>query len=285
MRRRQRVWAHPRSQEWWDGVVPGFNNDMFMRNFRVSRESFSYICRRLSPVLQRKTTNYRLPMPDFCYAVIKVLLPDHIKTPDARKLMEMATFFDNRKGWHSIILQDVVDGKGLFWNVCVGFPGSVHDARVLRQSHFWEIVNDGQFFKQHTVNIAGRDLGHYIIGDPAYPLQPWLMKPFSDTGRLTQEQHNYNARLSSARAIVETTFGKLKGRWRCLLKRNDSQVDLTKKMVLACCVLLNICEEHGDRYLEGPTVMENVQPPVRMLQEHHQEGADVRAALLEYFNS
>lgn len=352
MRRRQRVWAHPRSQEWWDGVVPGFNNDMFMRNFRVSRESFSYICRRLSPVLQRKTTNYRLPMPvnkriaialwrlatnneyrsvshlfgvgvstvcrcvqDFCYAVIKVLLPDHIKTPDARKLMEMATFFDNRwgapqcvgaidgshipilapevfprdfhnrKGWHSIILQGVVDGKGLFWDVCVGFPGSVHDARVLRQSHFWEIVNDGQFFKQHTVNIAGRDVGHYIIGDPAYPLQPWLMKPFSDTGRLTQEQHNYNARLSSARAIVETTFGKLKGRWRCLLKRNDSQVDLTKKMVLACCVLHNICEEHGDRYLEGPTVMENVQPPVRMLQEHHQEGADVRAALLEYFNS
>lgn len=163
---------------------------------------------------------------DFCYAVIKVLLSDHIKTPDTRKLIEMATYFDNRwrapqcvgaidsshipilapelfprdfynrKGWHSIILQGVVDGKGLFWDVCVGFPGSVHDARVLRQSHFWEIVGDGQFFTQHTVNIAGHDIGHYIIGDSAYPLKCWLMKPVLDTGRLTQEKHNYNAYFS-----------------------------------------------------------------------------------------
>ncbi|KAM4607914.1 uncharacterized protein ACJ7VT_016057 [Polymixia lowei] len=347
---RRRVWAHPRAQQWWDGIVPGFDDEMFIRNFRVSRESFDYIC-RLGPVLQRRTTNYRLSIPankriaialwrlatnneyrsvghlfgvgissvcrcvqDFCNAVVKVLLPDHIKTPDTRKLMEMATFFGNRwrapqcvgaidgshipilapedfprdyynrKGWHSIILQGVVDGKGLFWDVCVGFPGSVHDARVLRQSHFWEVVSDGQFFNQHTVNIAGHGVGHYIIGDPAYPLQPWLMKPFSDTGRLTQEQHTYNARLSSARAIVETTFGKLKGRWRCLLKRNDCQLDLTKKIVLACCVLHNICEEHGDRYTEDPPVMEHVQPPVRVLQERQQEGAGVRAALLEYFN-
>jgi len=26
----------------------------------------------------------------------------------------------NRKGWHSIVLQVVGDGKGLFWDVCVG---------------------------------------------------------------------------------------------------------------------------------------------------------------------
>ena len=348
------MWTHPRAQLWWNAIVPGFNNEQFMSNFRVSRESFDYICRRLGPVLQRNNTNYRLCIPvnkrvaialwrlatnseyrsvshlfgvgiatvchcvqDFCNAVIKVLLPERIKTPDARKLMEMATFFNNRwrapqcvgaidgshipiiapelyprdyhnrKGWHSIILQAVVDGKGLFWDVCVGYPGSVHDARVLKQSHLWEVVSDGQFFSQHTVNISGHDVGHYLIGDPAYPLQTWLMKAFSDTGRLTPQQQRYNARLSSARAIVETTFGRLKGRWRCLLKRNDCQLDLTKKMVLACCVLHNICEEHGDQYFEDVPVMHvNMEPPVRVLQEHQQqEGADVRAALVEYFNS
>lgn len=50
------------------------------------------------------------------------------------------------------------------------------------------------------------------------PMQQWLMKPISDTGRLTPEQHNYNYRLSSAQLIVEITFGGLKGLWRCLLK-------------------------------------------------------------------
>lgn len=247
--RRQRVWAHPQTQQCWDNIVPGFSNYRFIRNFRMSRESFNYICRRLRRVLQRQTTNYSLPIPvnkrvaialwrlatnndyrsvshlfgvgiatvcrcvqEFCCAVLQVLLPDHIKTPDAMKLMEMATYFDNRwrapqcvgaidgshipivapqvfprdfynrKGWHSIILQGVVDGRGLFWDVCVGFPGSVHDARVLKQSHLWEVVHNGQFFSQHNTNICGREVGHYLIGDPAYPLQPWLVKPFSDPG-------------------------------------------------------------------------------------------------------
>ncbi|XP_062849329.1 uncharacterized protein zgc:113227 [Trichomycterus rosablanca] len=353
-RRRAMRWIHPRAQLWWDVIVPDFNNEQFMRNFRVSRESFNYICRSLGPTLKKKKANHRLCVPvnkcigvalwrlatntdcqrvshlfgvgiatvwhcvqDFCNAVIKVLLPEHLKTPDARKLVEMATFFNNRwgapqcvgaidcshipitapelypkdyynkKGWHSIIIQAVVDGRGLFWDACVGHPGSVHDSRVLKRSYLWEMTSDGQFFSQHTVSISGHDVGHYLIGDPAYPLKTWLMKPFSDTGQLTPQQQRYNVRLSSVRAIVETTFGRLKGRWRCLLKKNDCHLDLMKKMVLACCVLHNICEEHGDQCIDDvPVVHVNMEPHVRMLQECQQaEGADVRAALLVYFNS
>ncbi len=78
-----------------------------------------------------------------------------------------------------------MDRKGLFWDLCIGFPGSVHDARVLKQSHLRERLNDGHILGQNKVNIAGCDVGHFLIGDPAFPLQNWLMKPFSDTGRLT----------------------------------------------------------------------------------------------------
>lgn len=42
----------------------------------------------------------------------------------------------NRKGWHSIILQEVVDGKGLFWSVYSGMFGSLHNARALILSTF-----------------------------------------------------------------------------------------------------------------------------------------------------
>lgn len=325
-----------------------------MQNFRVSRESFQYICDEIRDVLAKKDTNYRFCVPvqkrvaiaiwklstgseyrtishlfgvglstvfncvqEFCNAVIRVLLPVHITTPDAAKLREMATFFSNRwrvpqcvgaidgshmpiiapeeypkdyynrKGWHSVVLQAVVDGKGLFWDVCVGFPGSVHDARILRQSHLWEILSDGQLLGQTKVTISGCDVGHYLIGDPAYPMQKWLMKPFSDTGRLTPEQHTYNYRLSSARSVVEMAFGRLKGRWRCLLKRNDCKLELSKKMALTCCVLHNICEEHGDNFTEElPGRHVNMQPPVQALPENgNPEGTDVRAALLQYFTS
>ena len=209
------VWVEPQAHQWWNIIVPQMTHRRFVSNFRVSRASFQYICRRLGPILERSDTNYRLAIPvdkrvaislyklasnlcyrlvaeqfgvgittachclqDFCKAVIKVLLPDHIQTPDARKLAEMATFFNNkwrvpqcvgaidgthipivaplqfprdyhnRKSFHSIILQAVVDGKGLFWDVCVGYPGSVHDARVLKQSQFWDMVGDGQLFRQ-----------------------------------------------------------------------------------------------------------------------------------------
>lgn len=77
--------------------------------------------------------------------------------------------------------------EGLFWDLSVGFPRSIHDAQVLKHSHshLWEVVSSGQFFSQHTVSICGHDVGHYLFGDPAYWLQTWLMKPFADTGRLT----------------------------------------------------------------------------------------------------
>lgn len=253
---------------------------------------------------------------DFCNAVIKVLLPVHIACPEADKLVEMATFFHdcwrvpqcvgaidgshipiiapedrpqdyvNGKGWHSVVLQAVVDGKGLFWDVCVGYPGSVHDARVLRQSHLWEVLSDGELLNQKKVTISGRDVGHYLIGGPAYPMQNWLMKPFADTDSLTPEQRTYNTRLSSAHSVVEMTFGRLKGRWRCLLKRNDCKLELSKKMALTCCVLHNICEKNGDKFKEDhPDRHVNFQPPAQEFPEHgSQGGADIRDALMEYFS-
>ncbi|KAI9547120.1 hypothetical protein NQZ68_019941 [Dissostichus eleginoides] len=73
------IWTQPRSSDWWDTIASDFSPQQFMQNFRVSRESFDYICNQ-----------------DFCRATMEVLLPLHIKFPDVEKLVEMATFFNNR---------------------------------------------------------------------------------------------------------------------------------------------------------------------------------------------
>ena len=49
-----------------------------------------------------------------------------------------------------------------------------------------------------------------ILGDPAYPLLPWLMKGY--VGSLAQEQESFNVYLSSSRMVVERAFGRLKSR-------------------------------------------------------------------------
>ena len=67
-------------------------------------------------------------------------------------------------------------------------------------------------------SIAGKDVPLEVLGDPSHPLLSWLMKAFPNNGRLSQQRRTFNYRLSSARAIVEHAYGRLKGRWRCLLK-------------------------------------------------------------------
>ena len=57
-------------------------------------------------------------------------------------------------------------------------------------------------------------------------------------------------RLSSARVVVEHAYGRLKGRWQCLLKRLDVNVCDVPQLVAACCVLHNICEIHGEHFNE-----------------------------------
>ncbi|KAJ8381284.1 hypothetical protein SKAU_G00020620 [Synaphobranchus kaupii] len=97
----------------------------------------------------------------------------------------------------------------------------------------------------------------HLIGDPAYPLKRWLLKGFTQHHHLTRDQQKLNFRLSSARMVVENAFGRLKGRWRCLLKRNDIDIKLMSDVVAACCVLHNVCELNKEHYLPEW----NVEPP------------------------
>lgn len=344
------VWSYTRSNEWWLNIALKYTDEQWLQDFRLSKETFRFICTEVKPALEREDTSFRQCIPlqkrvaitlfklastaeyrlianlfgvsttsvcrcvqEFCGAVISRLLPKLIKSPSSGQLQQMANFFEerwgvpqcvgaidgshipiirpsqfqadyhNRKGWHSIILQAVVDGKGRFWDLCVGSPGSIHDARVLRLSSFFTLASNGTFFPGTTRNICGENVGYYIIGDSAYPLQSWLLKPFADNGRLTASQELYNQRTSRARAVVEHAFGRLKGRWRCLLKRNDSSIELVKDMILTCCVLHNLCEKNREPFMHEWNAPPD-QPMSATAPRDDIEGSNVRNALLQFFS-
>ena len=117
------------------------------------------------------------------------------------------TDFYNRKGWYSIILQAVVDDKYLFTDICVGWPGSVHDARVLANSSLYRQAEHKRILYVEAVTHQGKDIPVFLIGDSAYPLSSWLMKPFGHNSSLTSSQRSFNYHLSRAQIVVENSFG------------------------------------------------------------------------------
>jgi len=65
-----------------------------------------------------------------------------------------------------------------FIDCFAGYPGSVGDLRIFRNSDLWHTVhrNKNDFFPN----------GEYIIGDRAYPVLGWCLSPYRDNGHLTR---------------------------------------------------------------------------------------------------
>ncbi|CAM4634261.1 unnamed protein product [Caretta caretta] len=52
----------------------------------------------------------------------------------------------NCKGYFSMMLQALVDHKGCFTNINLGWSGKVHDARIFRNSGLFEQLQEGTYF-------------------------------------------------------------------------------------------------------------------------------------------
>ena len=201
------------------------------------------------------------------------------------------TDYYNRKGWYSVIIQAVVDSEYLFRDIYVGWPGSVHDARVFANSSLYQKAIDGKILQGRKQHLYGQDVPIFLVGDAAYPLFPWLMKPFTSSSQLTGEEKQFNYRLSRARIVVENAFGRLKARWRCLLKQSDMDITNITMVVTACCILHNVCEIHGDvfdnEWLEHSQNPDFEEPITNIAagDNDEEDAKDIRQALVRYVHS
>ena len=98
----------------------------------------------------------------------------------------------NHKGYYSVLLQGIADADYKFLDVTVGYAGSMHDARMLLVSSFFHKAQNGNVLNAPVENVTGTNVGPLIFGDGAYPLLPWLMKPYPHISALCHSQCRYN---------------------------------------------------------------------------------------------
>ncbi|XP_054847738.1 uncharacterized protein LOC129337812 isoform X2 [Eublepharis macularius] len=155
----------------------------------------------------------------------------------------------NGKGLVSMVLQALVDSAGQFMDVYAGWSGGMQDSGLPWGSPLFERMEKGTFGPQTTTEIEGVAMGPVLLGGPACPLRPWLMKPYPNVTGGPRE--HFNAILSKCRMAVTYAFERLKGRWRCLLKRLDVAEKNVPLVITACCILHNICESRNEAMQDG----------------------------------
>ncbi|KAK3919807.1 Protein ANTAGONIST OF LIKE HETEROCHROMATIN PROTEIN 1 [Frankliniella fusca] len=149
----------------------------------------------------------------------------------------------NRHHKYSINVQAVVDNKLQVRQLHVGEAGSMNDARVFRKSQLYQAL-----ISNEPGIVINRD--EHIVGDGAYTLTDFMMKPFENNGHLNDRQLNFNRKLSQCRVRVENSFALAKGKWRRLKFLHARNPRNVVEHITASFVLHNMAISHGEMMMD-----------------------------------
>ena len=160
----------------------------------------------------------------------------HIKCPK-----HGGSIYYNYKGFHSIILLALVGANYKFLWVDVGGNGSASDCQIFNGCYLKEAIDSSVIGFPPADPLPGDDrpTPYSIIGDDAFPLRTWMMKPYSRRN-MPDPESIINYRLSRARRIVENAFGILGNKWQCLVTSMRQKTKTVESIVLACVCLHNL---------------------------------------------
>lgn len=142
----------------------------------------------------------------------------------------------NYKHSFSIVLLAVADANYCFRYIDVGAQGRHSDGGVFDNSSLKESIEKNELRIPH---------GYVLVGDEAFPLKPYLMRPYPRR-ELNSNCKIYNYRLSRARRTVENAFGILVSRFQVFQKAIATSVPTAIKIIRTACAMHNWLRSTSD---------------------------------------
>ncbi|GBG84525.1 hypothetical protein CBR_g38807 [Chara braunii] len=190
----------------------------------------------------------------------------------------------NRKSSYSVVAPVVVDLEQRVFDVFIGYPDSVHDARVLWNLSLFKRAGAGTLFDVEPIVLPGGvSTKGYLLGDKRYDPKIWMVVPY---GGVEQQSDVaiFDGNQNAPRGVVERAFGRLKGMWRLFLHHHKTNMENMPQQFHSVCILHNLLVEMGidfnervllERDADGNKQMVNLgmYPPAALVRQRQADPA------------
>lgn len=133
--------------------------------------------------------------------------------------------------------------------VDIGATGRQSDGGVWANSEMGRRMREGALDIPPAEPLipGGPKIPYCLVGDEAFPLTKYPMRPYPRSGQLDLCRRIFNYRLSRARRIVECAFGILTSTFRIFGKNMSTKLDNTLEIIKASICLHNFILTHDPK--------------------------------------